>query len=151
MEYYDYTAKGYDELHKEEQLAKLTIIDTLIQVKGKLLDVGCGTGISTLYFKDKAACTGLDPSKEMLKQFLGTKVLGQAEHLPFEDKTFDVVISVTALHLSDMNKSIPELERVCKGVVAISLLKKSKSITHLLLKEYIRYDCDRDYLFVKYM
>ena len=48
MNYYDKIAKGYEELHKEEQLKKIKLIKTILKVNptDKLLDVGCGTGLT---------------------------------------------------------------------------------------------------------
>ena len=51
MDYYSSIAKGYDELHKEEQLKKLQIIAKHIKPKGLLLDIGAGTGISTSFLR----------------------------------------------------------------------------------------------------
>ena len=44
--YYDSIASGYDELHLDEQIKKLKIIEGLIDIKleTRLLDVGCGEG-----------------------------------------------------------------------------------------------------------
>ena len=57
--YYDAIAEGYDELHKAEQLQKLERafiegckFDLFSNVKS-ILDVGCGTGISTDFFVEK--------------------------------------------------------------------------------------------------
>ena len=47
---YNHIAKSYNELHKEEQIKKLDIIKKNIKIISPLLDVGCGTGISTNYF-----------------------------------------------------------------------------------------------------
>ena len=64
---YNKIASGYNELYEEEQLKKLKNIKDNIKVNitDKLLDIGCGTGISTNYFKCKS--TGIDNSKEMIK------------------------------------------------------------------------------------
>ena len=50
MTYYDEIASGYEELHSEEQLAKIGLIKDhfRVTVKDKLLDVGCGTGVVSI-------------------------------------------------------------------------------------------------------
>ena len=47
--YYDNISKSYNQLYGEEQKKKLDIIKDCVHVKKsyKLLDVGCGTGISS--------------------------------------------------------------------------------------------------------
>jgi ubiquinone/menaquinone biosynthesis C-methylase UbiE len=131
---YDSIASGYDELHKEEQLKKLRIIRDNIPVEkeDRLLDVGCGTGFSLDFFD--CGCTGVEPSKEMIAQSANKSriVLGRAENLPFEDNSFDVVISVTAIHnFEDIEKGLKEMKRVGKDRFAFSVLKKAKTFDRI--------------------
>ncbi|MFQ5474232.1 MAG: class I SAM-dependent methyltransferase [Candidatus Nanoarchaeia archaeon] len=130
MDYYDEIAQGYDSLHKEEQLKKLEIIKEHINITKDtlLLDVGCGSGISTEFWDCDA--TGIDPSHGLIefnkekktKKYLG----GKAESLPFLEKSFDVVISITAIHNFDnFRKGIDEMKRVGKEVFVFSVLKKA--------------------------
>lgn len=124
MEYYNKIAKGYNELHREEQLNKIKIIKQhLKKPYGLTLDIGAGTGISSEPFNAIA----LDPSIEMLRQYKGPKVVAKAESLPFKDNTFDTVVSVTALHHTNIGESLKEIKRVSKKgtQLAITLLKKS--------------------------
>ena len=131
--YYDTTARGYDELHREEQLNKLNIIEKNISVKNNdlMLDVGCGPCFSTEIFKCKVI--GMDPSIKMLAQAKnGSFVMGEAEHLPFKDRCFDVVISVTAIHnFDDVKKALLEIRRASNGRIVLTVLKKSKRIDEI--------------------
>jgi len=125
MNYYDETAEGYNKLHGDEQLRKLKVMAEKLQVKkeDKLLDVGCGTGLSFQAFE--CEWTGLDPSEELLKQCEGKTVKGVAEKLPFEDNSFDVVLCVSSLHnFNDPEKGIEEIKRVGKNKFGISIFKK---------------------------
>lgn len=127
MNYYDAIAPGYDELHFEEQKRKAELILRELKIKktDKLLDVGCGTGKVTELFPGKLA--GIDPSAELIKQAKIPVTLGSAEKLPFADKSFDVVISLTAAqNFDDVDKGIAEMARVSKRDVVITCLKKSK-------------------------
>lgn len=125
-DFYDITAKSYNSLHKEEQLKKLRIISQYIKPKRSetLLDVGCGTGISTKFWKCKAI--GIDPSKELVKICGKQCRVGKAEKLPFKDRSFDFVISVTAIqNFDNIEKGLKEMKRVAKRDVVITALKKS--------------------------
>jgi len=139
-EFYDKIAAGYDELHWEEQLAKMVEIVTSLTKdiphrRERLLDVGCGSGISTSVWNCR--CVGVDPSKELIK--IATKkypgkhfVVGAAEALPFKTGSFDVVISVTSIHnFNDVRKGIDEMKRVGKDRFIITVLKKSKHLDQI--------------------
>lgn len=136
MTYYNDLASGYDELHQEEQLTKLQILLQHVQFHGKILDVGAGTCIVAKHLKDtKITIISIDPSKKMLDQGVGERYVAKAEHLPFPDKTFDSVISLTALHHCDLEQALSEIKRVAKpkAVIALSFLKKSAQL-HLFMK-----------------
>lgn len=148
MKYYNEIARGYNELHREEQLNKVNIIKQNIQPKGLLLDIGAGTGISTEPFEEQAICIALDPSIEMLKQYKGMKVAAKAEFLPFKDNIFDTIISVTALHHADIKEALKEIKRVSKSSaqIAITMLKKSKIP---LPEEFKKIEESKDFIYIK--
>src|SRR3989344_5964841 len=117
--HYKETALGYEELHKEEQLAKLRIIADNILKPGKVLDVGCGPLWSRQFFND---IIGIDPvfeGKDIIKE--------SAELIPFADGTFDTIICVTAVHHFKLDMAIAEMKRVAKAdaLFVITVLKKS--------------------------
>jgi len=92
-----------------------------VPMRGKILDVACGTGLASEPFaKEGARVTGIDSSPEMLKYADQFKV-GSAEALPFGDKTFDAAICAQAIYWLDRDKAINEMFRVTKpgGVLAI--------------------------------
>jgi ubiquinone/menaquinone biosynthesis C-methylase UbiE len=140
QDFYDGIAEGYDELYMTEQLRKMTevIIALGADVPKKnelLLDVGCGTGVSTSVWSCR--CVGIDPSKELIKKAKQklTKnsknafLAGEGEHLPFKDKSFDIVICITAIHnFKDIRQGILEIKRVCKNRAVITVLRKSSKI-----------------------
>lgn len=128
--YYDSIAKSYNELHGEEQKKKLEIIKEHLDINEEtvLLDVGCGTGVSSDF---DCYVVGVDPSEELLKIAKETHpettfMKADAESLPFEDKSFDVVVSLTAIqNFNDIEEGLKEIERVGKNQFALSYLKKS--------------------------
>ena len=141
MTYYDGIAGSYKELYGEEQINKLNIIKNNIKINKstKILDVGCGTGISSGF---KCFIIGIDPSIESLKRNeAGFKAMSIAEALPFKDNIFDYVISVTAIHnFADIRKSIEEISRIGKHNFVLTVLRKSKkfdSIKRLIGKKFI--------------
>lgn len=96
----------------------------------KILELGCGPGIhSTEYVKRGAELHGLDLSDEMIRLAKetcpeGTFVQGSAYELPYEDESFDFVISSFLFcHLSEQDKVVKEVKRVLKkgGECIISL------------------------------
>jgi ubiquinone/menaquinone biosynthesis C-methylase UbiE len=88
---------------------------------GRLLDVGCGTGFVISLASDLfAEIDGIDVTPAMLARVdtsKGTVRLheGQAEHLPFEDDTFDMASSYAFMHhVADHATILSEVRRVLK-------------------------------------
>jgi demethylmenaquinone methyltransferase/2-methoxy-6-polyprenyl-1,4-benzoquinol methylase len=140
MSYYDDISEGYDELHGEEQLKKAKIILSRLNLKktDKLLDVGCGTG----RYLDMFNChvTGIDPALELIKQYRGRHklMMGRAEEIRFPEESFNIIISLTAVHnFEDIKKGLKEIERVGKDRYILSILKRSPKfdIIEKLIKE----------------
>jgi SAM-dependent methyltransferase len=96
---------------------------------GKLLDVPCGTGVLTsqkyAYLKN-ASITGMDYSPDMLniakRRFANDHinniewVRGDVGDMPFENETFDTVLSMNGFHaFPDKEKAFGEIKRVLKN------------------------------------
>lgn len=157
--YYDTIAPGYDELHEQEQKKKLEIIKKELKItqKTKLLDVGCGSGISSDFDCD---VTGIDPSEELLKiaekKFPNVQFIqAYAETLPFEDNEFDIIISLTAIqNFNDIEKGLKEIKRVGKHRFALSYLKKSlkskqiENIIKTLFPKAKKIEEEKDIIFI---
>jgi demethylmenaquinone methyltransferase/2-methoxy-6-polyprenyl-1,4-benzoquinol methylase len=147
---YNKLAKGYNELYSEEQLKKVKLIIKLLKIKNEsVLDVGCGTALYSNLFKKYI---GIDNSKEMLKKAKAKVIFGNAEKLPFKNKSFDTVISITAIHnFKDSKKAISEMKRVAKKKIAISVLKKSRKFKSIekQLEDFKKFEQEKDVIFVK--
>ncbi|WP_010681176.1 class I SAM-dependent methyltransferase [Acetivibrio cellulolyticus] len=91
----------------------------------KVLDVGCGKGF--LLYELTQVVPGLivegidisqyaiDNSKEEVRQYLR---YGLAQDLLYEDKSFDLVYSIGALHnlyIFDLKRAVEHIQRVSKG------------------------------------
>ncbi len=95
--------------------------------KHRILDVGCGTGLASGPLLDNDfTVVGVDPSEPMLAHARhhypeAQWVVGTAEKLPFDDASFDVVISAQVVHRVDRTAAMNEILRVLKpgGLVAI--------------------------------
>ena len=142
LNFYSSLARSYDSLYAEEQKRKIDLIkQSGIEIKGKLLDVGCGTGISTGIWKETKLKIGVDSCIELLriakKKYPGCMfICAKAEALPFKDNSFDAIICLTALHNFDSaERSLAEMKRVGKNDAScvISVLKKSKNFNKLVL------------------
>ncbi|WP_026259603.1 class I SAM-dependent methyltransferase [Desulfobacter curvatus] len=110
---------------------EIKLIGSLIRpMPGKrLLDIGCGTGLSLEPFMDFGmSLTGIDPSAYMLDKAaerLGHRVdlhRGTAEDLPFDDNAFDTALLFFSLEFSDRPaKAIEEACRVAREQVVIGV------------------------------
>ena len=97
----------------------------------RLLDVGCAQGEETDRFRRLGfAAEGIDLNDEFVSAArmrwpLCPFNIGDAEQLPYETDTFDVVFCINTLFFTNLGKSIPELLRVLKpsgyGVVSYDI------------------------------
>lgn len=159
--YYNDIATGYDELHKEEQFKKFDVLladNELFTHVSTLLDVGCGTGFSLDYFP-VGTCVGIDPAAKLVEQYKGKHkiMVGSAEELPFDDHSFDVVISVTAIqNFTDVKRGLEEIKRVGKNKFGLTFLKhssKAEMIEELIDEVFsefqiLRLEQEHDFIFI---
>lgn len=94
---------------------------------GDVLDVACGTGLFITKLRadrPHARITGIDISPQMLERarqrFNGDErvrfATGTAEHLPFDDASFDIIACNNAFHLvQDAPAALREFHRVLKS------------------------------------
>ena len=97
-----------------------------------VLDIGCGTGASTIPLLEKGLdLTGIDPSPYMLDilaKSMGDRVSlyrGVAEDLPFDDNSFNHACLFTSLEfVNDPQTALAEAFRVAKDRVFIGFLNR---------------------------
>ncbi len=94
----------------------------------RVLDLACGTGLVAGYAAKRAGSEGevigYDPTPDLLeaaraKRFAGAPIKwidGSGEDMPFDDRTFDVVLCHQGLqYLTDREKTFAEVRRVMKS------------------------------------
>ncbi|MBC2873924.1 MULTISPECIES: class I SAM-dependent methyltransferase [Streptomyces] len=125
---YDSFAEAYSAENEHSLVnayyARPAMLDLAGDVTGRrILDAGCGSGPLSAALRDRGAVvTGVDSSAAMLAlagRRLGDEAdLHQADlrdRLPFDDGTFDDVVSSLVLHyLEDWGPTLAELRRVLK-------------------------------------
>jgi malonyl-CoA O-methyltransferase len=136
MHAYDVTAEIYDERYREEQYDKYCKVLGKVDVAGGIvLDVGCGSGLFFSNVADRADfVVGVDISRKLLLKAKNCAsknvfvVQADADHLPFQENTFDVTFSFTVLqNMPTPSKTVQEIKRVTVegGKVAVTGLKKA--------------------------
>lgn len=148
MEYYDEISKGYNELHKEEQLNKVRIIASNYDFTNKrIMDIGCGPGYLLEYLIENniefKEYTGIDPSIELMKL---NKYYNNGKNIKFINKKVeehklskvDVIVIITSIHHFNDIDIIKELKDYSKDFI-FSVLKrseKSKKIKEIIKKKF---------------
>ncbi len=134
---YDETADFYDKRYERIQREKYKAAVKYLPERAKIiLDLGCGTGMLLKELAGKGEfVVGVDSSAKMLSVAKkrgreAALICADADHLPFKDKIFDVVVSITLLQ----NVPVPvtmmkEISRVLKpgGVGIVTSLKHKHS------------------------
>lgn len=162
MQKYNDFASKYD---KAESIGELIILKKLRRriisgLKGKILELGIGTGRNLSFYSSDCEITGIDFSNEMLKiakrraKLLGKRakfVMGDVHKLPFGKGKFDYAVDTLGMcTYSNPIAVLKEMKRVCKKNGKIILIEHGKSsfwfvrkIQKLLRKGHLnRIGCD---------
>ncbi len=120
-------ALTYDHQLKKTELAGLGDLrqGMLAKASGTVLEIGGGTGANLAYYGPQVtSLTVTEPEPAMLRRLQkrvsekapGTKVVrAAAEQLPFEDDSFDTVVSTLVLcGVGDQQQALAEIRRVLK-------------------------------------
>lgn len=127
-EKYELSTDVYDLRYKEIQNKKYLGALEGLEIKGKVLDLGCGTGLLADFLK--VPLFGCDISFEMLRKAKARGVMAvqaDLDTIPFKPETFNSVISFTSLqNLPKIDLALKEIKRISKSnsIIVITYLKK---------------------------
>ena len=116
---YDPLAARWEKEHGAELRRQL-----LAHARGRVLEIGVGTGLSLPHYPPVDELVATDPSVPMLRRARHraaeagrdvTFVEAPAEQLPFEDDSFDTVVSMVVLcTVEDQRRALQEIRRVLR-------------------------------------
>jgi ubiquinone/menaquinone biosynthesis C-methylase UbiE len=101
--------------------------------RGRVLDLGCGTGRNLPLFGSGVRAIGLDPCPQALQKARRRApgvplVRARAEALPFRDGSFDTVVSgLVFCSVSDVPRGLGEIRRVLKAAGVLRMLEHVRS------------------------
>jgi ubiquinone/menaquinone biosynthesis C-methylase UbiE len=133
-------AAGYDRVMAGPEKATLSRHRQALipQAKGRVLEIGGGTGANLPFYSDGVETLTLtEPEAPMIRRLErrirearpGARVLrAPAEDLPFEDSSFDVAVSTLVLcTVDDQPRAIRELHRVLRPGGRLLLIEHVRS------------------------
>lgn len=141
---YDRVAKLYDVLEQPMEMMSLKAwrIEVMQELKGKVLEIGVGTGKNIEFYPNGIDITGIDFSPNMLEKAikkaenLNKKIdlkLMDVQSLDFEDNTFDTIFTTCVFcSVPDPIKGLEEIKRVCKKGGKIILIEHVRSEDKIL-------------------
>lgn len=132
-----------------------------LTAKSSILDVGCGKGFMMHDFTHLLPgirITGIDISEYAISHALEDMKsrirVGDAKKLPYQDKSFDLVISINTIHnlaLGECKQAIREIQRVKKkhGFITVDAYRNSEekkrleawnltALTYMSVAEWIK-------------
>jgi SAM-dependent methyltransferase len=117
--FYDPLSARWEKRHGAALREKL-----LAHAQGRVLEIGVGTGLSIPLYPPVDELVATDPSEPMLRRARRraaearrdvTFVEAPAEQLPFEDDSFDTVVSMLVLcTVDDQQRALEEVHRVLR-------------------------------------
>jgi SAM-dependent methyltransferase len=116
---YDTIGKNYAVLRKpDRRIAR--IIERALGSAQTVLNVGAGAGS---YEPTDRSVIAVEPSREMIRKrspAAAAAIQASAEHLPFDDKSFDASMAILTIHhWPDEEAGLREMRRVTRGPIVL--------------------------------
>jgi ubiquinone/menaquinone biosynthesis C-methylase UbiE len=132
-------APAYDRMSRSSEEAGLGEIrhGLLADASGRVLEIGAGTGVNLSHYGSSVeSLVVTDPEPPMLRRLRDRAreqapsaevVEASAEALPFEDASFDTVVSTLVLCGADQERSLGEIRRVLRPGGSLLFLEHVRS------------------------
>ena len=145
---YNRAAKFYDILENPMEMMALKKwrIELMEELKGKVLEIGVGTGKNLEYYPLNIDITAIDFSEKMLKKAYEkaakfdkkVKLLSMdAQNMDFPDNTFDVIFTTCVFcSVPDPIIGLKEMRRVCKPngkIIMIEHVRSEKKVLGVIM------------------
>lgn len=145
---YNRAAKIYDILENPMEIMALRQwrIELMKDLRGRVLEVGVGTGKNIEYYPDDIDIVAIDFSEKMLekakekkKRFNKDVILlnMDAQNIQFEDNTFDTVYTTCVFcSVPDPIKCLNEIRRVCRPngkIIMIEHVRSEKKVLGIIM------------------
>ncbi len=124
-----FSALREPDFYKDKLVEEFDLIMKFLppQKDDEVLDMGCGKGWVGSFLLSKGASVTFADISPVSKEYLhgATFVQCGMTDTPFTDNSFDKIYSLlTVSHISDDNKAIAEMHRICRGEMFINTSNK---------------------------
>ena len=145
---YNRAAKFYDIIENPMEMMALKKwrIELMKELKGKVLEVGVGTGKNIEHYPPNIDITAIDFSEKMLKKAYEkavkfdkkVKLINMdAQNMNFPDNTFDVIFTTCVFcSVPDPILGLKELRRVCKPngkIIMVEHVRSEKKVLAVIM------------------
>ena len=145
---YNRVAKFYDILESPMEMMSLKKrrIDLMKELRGKVLEVGVGTGKNIEYYPNNIDITAIDFSNKMLEKAneksikfnKEVKLISMdAQNMDFPDNTFDMIFTTCVFcSVPDPILGLKEMRRVCKQngkIIMIEHVRSEKKVIGIIM------------------
>ena len=145
---YNRAAKFYDIIENPMEMMALKKwrIELMKELKGKVLEVGVGTGKNIEHYPPNIDITAIDFSEKMLKKAYEKAVKFDkqvnlinmdAQNMNFPDNTFDVIFTTCVFcSVPDPILGLKELRRVCKPngkIIMVEHVRSEKKVLAVIM------------------